>query len=760
MASQLPDVESLKTVQLQVPLRIYTKDGKLIQEYGEKRRVPLDYEEIPPTLVHALLATEDQRFFDHPGVDILGLGRAAISVIQTGSKSQGGSTITMQVARNFFLSRKKTYLRKFNEILLAIKIDRELSKEKILELYLNKIYLGNRAYGVGAAAQVYYGKPLSTLSLAQLAMIAGLPQAPSTQNPIANPMAAMKRRNHVLERLHEEDYISEAQYQEATQEPITAKYHRTKIDISAPYVAEMIRQSLYEHFGPEAYTKGYKVYTTVDSKLQAAANKAIIDNLLAYDKRHGFRGALANVGSVKNESLENLHALLGQYPTIHRLQPAVVVSVTPQSVTIETQHNANIELSWKGLLWARKALKHGWVSKPPKKASDIVREGDIVYIEQTAKGWELSQLPEVESALVAMQPQDGAIKALTGGFSFKKSKYNRVTQMERQPGSTFKPFVYAAALNKGYSLATMINDAPIVVTDPSQVSDWRPQNASRTFNGPTRLKEGLIRSRNLVSIRILNDIGVDYAIDFISKFGFKKESLPKTLSLALGSLTVSPMDITTAYAVFANGGYKVEPYLIDRITDEEDEVLVQASPLQAPQAYAETTTPLATAPQVLPQDISFLMHTALKDVVRLGTARSARSLHRDDIAGKTGTTNDQVDAWFTGYNPELVATVWIGYDSPRSLHEYAARLALPTWVDFMKVGLQALPQREEHTPENIIAAPIDPKTGLLLDSEDPKAITEYFRSNEVPSASLQKESNMLSNLPEHSGSEQEDQYLF
>lgn len=732
-ASQLPDVESLKTVQLQVPLRIYTKDGLLIQEYGEKRRIPLDYEDIPKTLVHALLATEDQRFFEHPGVDIFGLGRAAISVIQTGSKSQGGSTITMQVARNFFLTRKKTYLRKFNEILLAIKIDNELPKEKILELYLNKIYLGNRAYGVGAAAKVYYGKKIGELNLAQLAMIAGLPQAPSSQNPIANPIAALKRRDHVLERLLEEKYITTEQYQQAISEPITAKYHGTTIDISAPYVAEMIRQSLVEHFGVSAYTKGYKVFTTINSNLQTTANTAVYTHLIAYDERHGYRGPIARLETSLPNDLAIIHKQLSQYPSISNLIPAVVTEVEDKSAKVETQHQGGILLPWDGMKWAKPALKKGWTGKSPTNAHQILHIGDVVYIIKKNQHWQLSQLPKVEAALVAMNPNDGGILALTGGFDFKKSKYNRATQMERQPGSTFKPFIYAAALNAGYTLATMVNDAPIVVDDPSQLTDWRPHNANRKFNGPTRLKEGLIRSRNMVSIRILKDIGIDYTLDFIERFGFKKNQLPHSLSLALGSLSLNPMELANAYAVFANGGFKVEPYLIDRITDAEDELLLQARPAIACDDCVSNSQnqPQPIAKRILSKELAFLMNSALRDVVQHGTARGAKILGRNDVAGKTGTTNDQVDAWFAGFTPDIVATIWVGYDSPQSLHEYAARLALPMWVDFMKVALSNRPQKKLTPPDSIIAVPINPKTGLLSTSGD-KAIMEYFRDSEIP----------------------------
>lgn len=750
LQSQLPNVDSLKTVRLQVPLKIYTADGKLIQEYGEKRRIPVKYEDIPPTLIHAVLATEDQRFFDHAGVDLMGLGRAAIKMVQTGTKSQGGSTITMQVARNFFLSRKKTFLRKFNEIMLAIKIDRELPKEKILELYLNKIYLGNRAYGVGAAARVYYGKSLKDLSLAQLAMIAGLPQAPSTQNPITNPLAAKKRRDHVLDRLLEEKFISEDEYHQAINEPITAKYHGTKIEVSAPYVAEMIRQSLYDHFGEQAYTKGYKVYTTLNSNLQTTADKVIENHLLSYDRRHGYRGPVANIGE-DSQSAEAIHKILKQYPVISHLQPAVITKVAEKEAEATLYNGRNVLIPWSGMAWARPALKNGWVGRSPQSASQVVHHGDVVYLAHQGEEWNLMQLPEVEGALIAINPNNGAIEALVGGFNFLKSKYNRATQSERQPGSSIKPFIYAAALDKGYTLATLINDSPIVVDDPSQANLWRPHNVNRKFNGPTRLKEALINSRNLVSIRILDDIGIDYAVDYLARFGFDKKHLPHALSLALGSLSISPIDLTAAYAVFANGGYKVEPYLIDHITTADGRIILQAKPTLVCQENCDASKldPSSLAPRVIPADVAFMMNTALRDVVQKGTARAARSLNRNDLAGKTGTTNDQVDAWFAGFTSQLVVTTWVGFDNPRSLHEYAAGLALPLWIDFMREALKGVPETELKMPENMVAVRIDPVSGLLANPNQAGAMIEYFRENEIPEEGQQAPVyNPQSNQPE------------
>ncbi|QDQ39128.1 penicillin-binding protein 1A [Legionella geestiana] len=736
LESQLPNVDSLKSVQMQVPLRIYTKDGLLMQEYGEERRIPVTFDEIPPTLVNALLATEDQRFFDHSGVDVMGLGRAAVHMLQTGTKGQGGSTITMQVARNFFLSRKKTFLRKFNEILLAMKIDRELSKEKILELYLNKVNMGNRAYGVAAAAKTYYGKTLKELTLAEMAMIAGLPQAPSTQNPIANPVAAKKRRDHVLERLLEEKFITKAQYDEAINTSVATEYHGANIEVSAPYVAEMIRQSLYEHFGKDTYTKGYKVYTTIDSTRQKAANAAVQSTLLAYDKRHGYRGAAATLAPEKLESQEARHALFASHPRINDLQPVIVMAVADKSASVITRRNETLTLNWEGISWARPALRRGWVGRAPQKATEVLHRGDLVYIRPVNGQWILSQLPNAEAALVALNPNNGAIEALVGGFSFEKSKFNRVTQSGRQPGSSIKPFIYAAALNKGYTLATLVNDAPIVVDDSSQAGLWRPHNDNEKFNGPTRLKEALVRSRNLVSIRILDDIGISYAINFISRFGFNKASLPRGLSLVLGTLSVSPMDLTAAYAVFANGGYRIEPYLIERITDSDGAVLLQAKPAVVCTDCSESQRDASTAaPRVIPEDIAFLMNTALQDVIRHGTGHGAAVLNRTDIAGKTGTTNDQVDAWFAGFNADLVVTAWVGYDNPQSLNEYAAGVALPLWVEFMKVALKNTPVHSMAQPQDIVTASIDPVTGLLAKPGQRNAITEYFQKDALPESS-------------------------
>ena len=717
LASQLPDVDALKNVELQVPLQIFTKDGELIQEYGETRRIPLTYQQIPKTLVNALLVTEDQRFFEHSGVDIFGLGRAALKMLQTGTKSQGGSTITMQVARNFFLNRKKTFLRKFNEILLAIKIDQELPKEKILELYLNKIYLGNRAYGVGAAAQIYYGKEISQLTIAEMAMIAGLPQAPSAHNPIANPVAAKKRRNHVLARMFEEQLINEQEYQTAIAEPVHASYHGPEIQVQAPYVAEMIRQSLYTHFGEESYTQGIKVYTTIDSKLQNTANNLVEKHLLDYDKRHGYRGPVKHFTLAQNAGKDEITTYLKPFSSVNNIYPGIVINHTkPYQIILKDQQLITIS------------------------THKSFQRGDLIYVKQENKQWQLSQLPQIEAALISIKPQTGAIVALVGGFNFYTNKFNHVTQSIRQPGSSFKPFIYAAALNKGYSLASIVNDAPIVINDTGK-SLWRPHNDNNTFNGPTRLREALAYSRNLVSIRLLDDIGIDYAIDFISRFGFKPEQIPHSLSLALGSLSVTPMELTTAYAAIANGGYKIEPYLIDHVTNRHNETLLVANPTVACDSPSKQERNCAQ--KIIPSDLAFLIHSALQSVIDHGTAKAARSLGRKDLAGKTGTTNEQVDAWFAGYHPDLVTVTWLGFDTPRPLHEYGSTLALPLWIDFMKEALKKLPQKQIAPPDNIVIYKINPLTGMRINSSA-DGLEEYFKSTNAP-----QDEDIEQNIPEN-----------
>lgn len=736
--SQLPDVETLKDVHLQVPMRIYTSNNKLIAEFGEKKRTPITMDQVPKQLIQAILATEDQRFYEHPGVDIWGLGRAAIELIRTGSKKQGGSTITMQVARNFFLSSKKTYGRKINEILLAIKIENELSKNKILELYLNKIYLGNRAYGVAAAAHIYYGETLDQLTLAQMAMIAGLPKAPSRLNPIANPDLAKSRRNHVLARMLDEGFLDLPKYEQAIHQPITAKLHGTKIAVYAPYVAEMIRQLMLERFGKDAYTQGYQIVTTIDSKSQLTANAAVTKALIDYDTRHGYRGPLAHITINDDDDAAVLSDKLDAYHSINGLKPAIVTTVNDRSIEVQLKDQQTVTVDWSGLLWARPQLDDGYVGGRPKKAQQIVKRGDIVRVQQLADNtWRLAQVPNVEGALIALNPQDGAIKAIVGGFAFRKSKYNRVIQAQRQAGSAFKPFIYSAALSKGYTLASVINDAPVVLDDPSQENLWRPQNDTRKFYGPTRLRLGLIRSRNLVSIRLLESIGISYALDYLKNFGFDPKELPKSLSLALGSGSITPLQLASGYAVLANGGFRVEPYIIDHINDSFGNILLKAKPqIACPQCESEPDKVEIPddqqAKRVIDDRNVYLMTIAMRDVINRGTGRAALVLRRKDLAGKTGTTNNQVDAWFSGFNSNLVVTSWVGYDNPQSLHEYAAKSALPMWIDFMKVVLRNVPEQTLVEPPGLVSVKIDPKTGLLAAPGQSNAIFEIFRDEYAP----------------------------
>jgi len=579
IAPQLPPIDRLKDVQLQVPLRVFSADGDLIAEFGEQRRKPIGYQELPQTVIDAILATEDDRFFEHPGVDYQGLLRAAVELIRTGQKRQGGSTITMQVARNFFLSTEKTYLRKLTEIFLALKIERHLSKQEILELYLNKIYFGQRAYGVGAAAAVYYGLPIDELSLAQVATIAGLPKAPSTNNPISNPERALQRRNYILGRMYVLEMISSEQYQQALQEEDNARRHTATIGVEAPYVAEMVRAHMVEHYGEAAYTAGYNVVTTLHSERQRAANEAVRKTLLAYDRRHGYRGAESHVDLPVDANEADYRELLAGYRNVGGLVAALVTEVGEQSVRVFVAGHGFAELSWEALSWARKFLNNNQIGPEVKRADEILAPGDVIRVEpQPDDGWLLAQRPRVSGALVSLSPQNGALQALVGGFDFQSSKFNRAMQAERQPGSSFKPFVYSAALDKGYTLASVFNDAPVVFDDPSLETTWRPENYSGKFYGPTRMREALTRSRNLVSIRLLQAVGPRYAAQYAQRFGFHADQVPKDLSLALGSGSATPMEMARGYSALANGGFYIEPYFIRAIRDSHDEVIFKANP--------------------------------------------------------------------------------------------------------------------------------------------------------------------------------------
>lgn len=758
---KLPDIDVLRDVRYQIPLAVYSKNGKLIAQFGEKKRTPITTAEAPEKLIQAVLAAEDDRFFDHPGVDYRGLLRATVKYILTGEKRQGGSTITMQVARNFFLTPEKTFLRKIKEIFLAIKIEHELSKYAILELYLNKIYLGHRAYGVGAAAQVYYGKKLGVLDLAQLAMIAGLPKAPSIANPITNPQRATDRRNYVLRRMRELDLIALNQFQQAINQPVTARLHTVSVEVNAPYIAEMVREEMFSRYGEKAYTEGYKVHATVDSNLQEYVSTALQTALNEYSERHGFRGPLSHIDnpgmSLDIQRLKQLES----YSTIGNTVPGIVTSVSPKSVQVFLADTRTADIQWQGLQWAREYRSTNSRGPAPKSASDILQEGDIIRVRLTSDDeWRLAQVPTAEGALVSLNPDDGSIVALTGGFDFNQSKYNRAVQAKRQPGSGFKPILYTKALEEGFTAASIINDAPVVFDEPTMETEWRPKNYSGKFYGPTRLRVALRKSRNLVSIRLARELGIASVIDSGLRFGIPKQQLPKTLSLALGSGSASPLEMARVYAVFANGGFLIEPYLIDRIETIKGEIVYQALPKIACHNCDEKGIPLQQrAPRVVSRRVNYLMNSLLQDVVKNGTGRRALQLNRTDLAGKTGTTNEQRDAWFNGFNLSLVTIAWMGFDSskPLGFGETGGRAALPMWIKYMKHALYDVPETQSEFPDDLVSVRIDSETGLLAPPAQ-EGIFEVFRTENVPTT--------IAPPPQQSGSksdsseQQEIQSLF
>jgi len=763
----LPSIDSLKHVQLQVPLRIYSKDEKLIAEYGDKRRIPLTFDQIPQKMVQAFLAAEDDRFYEHPGVDYQGLIRAAVQLALTGKKKQGGSTITMQVARNFFLSSKKTYLRKINEIFLAIKIDQELSKNDILTLYLNKIYLGNRAYGVGAAAQIYYGKDVNELSLPQIAMIAGLPKAPSSYNPIANPQRALIRRNYVLNRMKELGYINSTDTNAAIDSPVTAVKHSANIELDAPYIAELVRSDIYQRFGEESYNRGYSVYTTIDSELQQQAIHAVRKVCDDYDQRHGYRGALSVNPDIIND-FDKMDALIAETAKPAFLKPAIVTSIEDQQINIYLGNGNSDIIPWQGLKWARTYINEDKRGSEPKTAADILQAGALIYVlSQTDTTTDtpetylrLAQLPEVNSALVSLNSYDGSIQSLVGGYDYYLTKFNRVTQAQRQPGSGFKAFIYSAALEQGFTAASLINDAPVVFEDSALETAWRPENYSGKFFGPTRLRYALTKSRNLVSIRLVRSIGVQTTLDHAQRFGFDQKELPHNLSIALGSANVTPLQMVRGYSVLSNGGYLIDPYLISRIDDGTGTTVFQAEPkvvcdtceqsepsaVQESEEAASITAAIAQeqnhAPRVISSENRYIMYSMMQDVINLGTGRRARVLKRKDLAGKTGTTNDQRDAWFNGYNQSIATSIWVGFDDNRKLgrKEFGGSAALPGWIDYMRVALERYPEdKPPALPQGMLTIRIDPVTGKLAAIGQKNAIFEVFRPQYAPTERAEPE---------------------
>ncbi|WP_413247629.1 penicillin-binding protein 1A [Pseudomonas sp. L5B5] len=751
----LPSVEALRSIQLQIPLRVYSSDGKLIAEFGEMRRTPIRFADIPPNFINALLSAEDDNFANHYGVDPSSLMRAATQLVKSGHIQSGGSTITMQVAKNFFLSSERSFSRKTTEILLALQIERQLTKDEILELYVNKIYLGNRAYGIEAAAQVYYGKSIRDVSLAQMAMIAGLPKAPSRFNPLANPARSKERRDWILGRMYKLGKITEAAYTEAVNEPLNASYHVPTPEVNAPYVAEMARAEMVGRYGSDAYTEGFRVTTTVPSDLQEMANTAVHEGLMTYDQRHGYRGPESRLPG-KTQAAWSTE--LTKQRTISGLEPAIVTLIEKNGVQVLTR-NGQEHVAWETMKWARPFLNTNSMGAVPRQPSDVAQVGDLVRVQRQAdNSLKFSQIPVAQGALVTLDPQNGAIRALVGGFAFEQSNYNRAMQAKRQPGSSFKPFIYSAALDNGYTPASLVNDAPIVFVDEYLDKVWRPKNDTNTFLGPIRMREALYKSRNLVSIRLLQSMGVDRTIDYISKFGFNKQDLPRNLSLALGTATLTPMEIATGWSTFANGGYKVTPYIIDKIESRNGEQLFSANPPSVPngntassgiaapeQGFTVNTVagdnpvqPTAQAPAVAERIIdgrtAYILNSMLEDVIKLGTGRRALALGRPDLAGKTGTTNESKDAWFSGYNADYVTTVWTGFDQPESLgrREYGGTVALPIWMNFMGAALKDKPPHTQPEPEGILSLRVDPVSGRAAAPGTPNAYFELFKSEDTP----------------------------
>lgn len=749
LAPDLPDVDVLTDIQLQIPLRIYSADGLLMGEFGEQRRTPIRFDDVPAGFINAFLAAEDDQFYHHGGVSIKGLGRAVYQML-TGSDTQtGGSTITMQVAKNYFLTPERKIIRKVREIFLAIQIEQKLDKQQIIELYINKIFLGHRAYGIVAAAQVYYGKPVAELSLAQQAMIAGLPKAPSDFNPISNPARALERRNWILQRMLKLGYIQEQDYRQALAEPDTARRHQLAIDLHAPYVAEMARQQALALYGDSAYTDGLRVYTTVQGELQRSADEAVKQGLHAYDERHGFRRP-HHLGEL---DAEQRAGAFSQLATLGKLQPAIVFAVEDEQLQAELRDGASITLGRdNGLAGLRPYISENRTGEEIRSLHDIIRSGDVLYVQQDEAGqWQMRQIPEAEAALVSLNPENGAILAMTGGYDFYKSKFNRATQAQRQIGSTIKPFVYAAALANGMTAASIINDAPIVVESAQLEDVWRPRNAG-AFSGPTRLREALYHSKNLVSIRILLQIGTGATVDYLDRFGLDRQQLPNNLTLALGSASFSPLTVASAYAVFANGGYRIEPYLIDSIRDSNDTLLYQADPLVVCRDCQDNSIPADNtriAPRVIGEDVAFIIDSILHDVIQKGTGRKARELGRRDIAGKTGTTNGPTDAWFAGYHPHIVTTAWLGFNNNAQLgyNEYGGSAALPIWIQFMKTALASQPTVFKEQPASVVSVLINPENGKRARPGTAGSVFELIQASAVPDMEMDNQQRQGGDTP-------------
>jgi len=712
----LPELGALTAYQPKIPLRIYTAEGTLIGEFGEERRAVVSIGDVPPQLKNAIIAAEDERFYQHPGIDYIGVLRAAYANLVAGGRRQGASTITMQVARNFFLSSEKTLTRKLYEALLAFKIEHSLNKEQILELYVNQIYLGQRAYGFGAASQTYFGKSLDQLSLAEIAMLAGLPKAPSMYNPISNPQRAKQRQQYVLRRMTELGYITAVQYEEAYKAPLRARREVSEYSIHAEFAAEMVRQALAEHYPEDVYTRGFRVYTTIRKADQEAAYDALRKGALDYDRRQGYRGPEGFFDLRPNAGEDEYDDALVDHPDSDDLVAAVVLSVEPKEIEAGLRSGEKLTINGEGLRFAARALD-------PKTASQKrIRRGSIIRVQREGKAWQIAQLPEIESAFVSLDPQDGAIRALVGGFDFGRNKFNHVTQAWRQPGSSFKPFIYSAALEKGFTPATVVPDEPVVLEAEETGSQrWEPKNYDGKFEGPMRLRTALAKSKNMVSIRILDAIGAKYAQEYVTRFGFDAERHPPYLTMALGAGSVTMWQLSRAYSVFANGGYLIQPYFIHKIVDDRGNVLALAEPHRAGDE----------ALRVIDARNAFIMDNMMQDVTRIGTAARAARLGRTDIAGKTGTTNEFVDAWFAGYQPALVAISWVGFDQPKTLgkNQTGGVVALPIWVSYMEKILKDVPEMPREMPPGIVVVPTGPYPSAGGES---RLVPEFFYREAVP----------------------------
>ena len=714
----LPSLAVLTDYRPKVPLRVYSAEGDLIGEFGEEKRELVKIQNVPQVMKAAILAAEDDRFYQHGGVDFSGVVRAAIANLQ--GRREGASTITMQVARNFFLTREKTLARKLSEVLLAFKIESNLTKDQILELYINQIFLGQRAYGFAAAANVYFGKSLQELTPAEAAMLAGLPQAPSRANPFVNPKRAKERQQYVLRRMHEVGWLSDDLYRKAIAEPLHLNVaDRETFPLQAEYVAEMARAAIYEQYGDSAYVGGIRVYTTIRRKEQEAANEALRRGVMEYDHRHGYRGPEGHVDlPAAGDDEDAIDEALQDREPVNDLIPAVVIEASPQRVKAVMRRGDEATITGDGLKFAAHAL----AERNPDRA---IRRGSIIRLQQLDNGaWSISQVPKVEAALVSLDPANGAVVALEGGFDYDANKFNHVTQAWRQPGSSFKPFIYSAALEKGFTPATVLNDAPFVL-DQTKVGGqlWEPHNYDNKYDGPMRLRTALMKSKNMVSIRLLQAIGPGYAQDYIQRFGFDPKMHPAYLTMALGAGSVTPLQMASAYAVFANGGYRVKPWFIARVVDNRGHTIYTAKP----------ETAGVDAERVIDERNAFIMTTMMRDVVRHGTAVRAMGLGRQDLAGKTGTTNDQVDAWFAGFHPKVLAIAWIGYDTPATLgrNETGAQAALPIWMYYMGKVLKGVPEAELTQPPGVVAVNINPTTGLR-EPDGHSHLLEYFYQESQP----------------------------